>query len=359
MIKYPVSRPCLTAADRHSVMAALEHCQLTQGVNVRRFEGELALRLGVPHVVATTSGTTALHLALAALGLGPGDEVIVPDLTYVATANAVAYTRARVRLADIDPATGCLDVEDVARKITGRTRAIIPVHLYGVPCDMETLFRLAGPDIHIIEDAAEGFGGTYWTHSGAPMGTLGTCGTFSFYGNKIMTTGEGGAVVTRDPALADRLRSLRGMAQDPKQRYFHTELGFNYRMTDLQAALGFGQLSHLTEMLTKRTQICDRYSQRVLGRSWPAGHAPWLFTFLLPEGCPRDVFMARLDEQGIETRPAFVPLHRMPMFRTGSDRDFPGATFFGDQGVSLPTYPELSLNDVDIICNEVWRVLSA
>lgn len=358
MIKYPVSRPCLTGAETDSVLNALTRCQLTQGVNVRQFEAELALRLGVPHVVTTPSGTTALHLALVASGIGgPADEVIVPDLTYVATANAVAYTRARVVLADIDPNTGCLDVEDVARKITGRTRAIIPVHLYGVPANMSALLTVAGPDIRVIEDAAEGFGGTY---HGRPMGTIGRCGVFSFYGNKIMTTGEGGAVVTEDETLAYDLRHLRGMAQDPKRRYFHTELGFNYRMTDLQAAVGLGQLTHLDSMLAQRLLICDRYSSSILGRTWPNGHAPWLFTFLLPDGVSRDVFMARMEEHGIETRPAFTPLHRMPMYRgTCSDSQFPGASFFGDRGVSLPTYPEMTVYDVYDICDEVWKALRA
>jgi perosamine synthetase len=356
-----VSQPSIGSAEIDLVNEALRSNQITSGPMVRRFEAEFARLHGVPHAVACTSGTTALHLALVALGVGPGDEVLVPDLTYVATANAVAYAGARVRLVDIDRETGCFDMEDLARSITRMTRAVVPVHLYGTPVDMDDLGTVlsqarrhsSAGRIHVVEDAAEGLGGFYMQ---AKLGAIGDAGCFSFYGNKIITTGEGGMVITDNGRLAERLRFLRSMATNANPRYFHSELGFNYRMTDLQAAVGLGQLTHFDEMLASRMTICDRYSRALLGRSWQPGHAPWLFTFLLPEGCSRDVFMARLLDRGIETRPAFVPLHRMPMY-AGRDADYPGAVFFGERGVSLPTYPEMSTSEVDSICDAVWTVL--
>lgn len=352
-----VSQPSIGSAEIDLVNEALRSNQITSGPMVRRFEEEFARLNDVPHAVACTSGTTALHLALVALGVGPGDEVLVPDLTYVSTANAVAYTGARVRLVDTDPETGCLDMNDLASKVTRLTRAVVPVHLYGVPVDMDALGTVlsrarrhsSAGRIHVVEDAAEGLGGFYLQ---AKLGAIGDAGCFSFYGNKIITTGEGGMVVTHDGRLAERLRFLRGMATNANPRYFHSELGFNYRMTDLQAAVGLGQLTHFDGMLSSRLAICDRYSRTLLGRSWPTGHAPWLFTFLLPDGCQRDVVMARLLDCGIETRPAFVPLHRMPMY-AGRDTEYPGAVSFGDLGVSLPTYPEMSISQVDFICDAV------
>lgn len=358
-----VSQPCIGPVETDLVNEVLRSNQLTSGPMVRRFEQEFARLQGVPHAVTCTSGTTALHLALVALGVGPGDEVLVPDLTYVSTANAVAYAGARVRLVDIDRETGCFDMNDLSRKITRMTRAVVPVHLYGVPVDMDDLGTVlsqarrhsSAGRIHVVEDAAEGLGGFYLQ---AKLGAIGDAGCFSFYGNKIITTGEGGMVVTHDGRLAERLRFLRGMATKANPRYFHSELGFNYRMTDLQAAVGLGQLTHFNEILASRMAICDRYSRRLLAQPWRPGHAPWLFTFLLPEGCSREVFMARLLDRGIETRPAFVPLHRMPMY-TGIDADYPGAVFFGDRGVSLPTHPGLTIADVDFICDAVWKVMTS
>lgn len=339
--KYQVSRPCIGPAELGAVTQAMLNCQLTQGEHVLRFERILGEHLGVPHVVVTSSGTTALHLALVALGVGPGDEVLVPDLTYVATANAVLYTGATVRLVDV-ARDGCLDLEDVDRRVTKAARAIMPVHLYGVPSELPDY-----PFIKVVEDAAEAIGGTY---HGRALGTIGDAGIFSFYGNKTLTTGEGGAVVTHDALLAKRLRHLRGMAQT-SQRYYHDQLGFNYRMTDIQAAIGVGQMTHLLDMLARRRTICATYADR-FSQDYAPNQAPWLFTLQLPVQVNRDQLMSQLAARGIETRPTFVPLHRMPMFE-GTDRDFPGACAFGDHGISLPTYPELEVGDVHVIADEV------
>jgi perosamine synthetase len=328
--------------------------QLSQGEMVRRFELALAAYVGTRHAIATTSGTTALHLVLAALGIGPGDEVIVPDLSFVATANAVAYTGATPVLADVHPMSWCIDPLDVRRKLTPRTRAILPVHLYGVAADMHALFALAlDHHLYIIEDAAEGLGGSY---AGRKMGSLGTAGTFSFYGNKVATCGEGGAICTDDEALYRRMYFLRGQALDPQRRYFHPELGFNYRMTELQAAVGVGQMMRLEEMLERRREIFALYHTRLCDHigvvpSAPLTRpAPWVFTIHLNHGVSRDAMMTRLAERGIETRPGFVPMHDLPMYRQQS---YPVAARLAENIISLPTYPQLTDEDVHVISDEV------
>lgn len=349
MSVYPVSKPCLGTAEREFVSSVMNSGWLTQGRRVEQFEKELASYLGVNHVVCCSSGTTALHLALAAFGIGPGHEVLVPDLTFVATANAVSYTGAKVVLVDVDPHTWTINVDDAMRKVTSKTRAIIPVHLYGVACDMVSIRSFAtNHNLLIIEDAAEAFGGRYY---GEPCGSIGDAGVFSFYANKILTTGEGGAVVTNNSGLVGRLRLLRGQAQVPRQRYFHSEVGFNYRMTELQAAVGLGQMTHLDTMLRRRSEVCRRYRERLvhLATSQSEESAPWLFTCLVSS---RDLLMQVLSSQGIETRPTFVPLHRLPMYQ-GVDPDFPVASMLGELGMSLPTYPELLNGEIDRICQEV------
>lgn len=342
-------------SERRWVDKCFERNQITYGPNVQLFESKLGEYLKVGHAIATSSGTTALHLVLAALGIGPGDEVLVPDLTFVATANAVKYCGAKVVLVDINPETWCIDIEEARRKITDHTRAILPVHLYGTACNMLEILALAQTHgLTVIEDAAEAFSGNYL---GVPLGTLGCAGVFSFYGNKILTTGEGGAVVTNNDALADRLRYLRGQAMSPGRRFFHTEVGFNYRMTDLQAAVGLGQFAHLDGMLSDRCLVFERYRDHLTFYGdtpcFKDDVAPWLFTIVFKStGVSRDELMRRLAGAGVETRPAFVPLHRMPMFR-GSDEDFPVACSVGDAGISLPTYAGLEIGHVDYVCRAI------
>lgn len=357
--KYPVSRPSIGAVERTMVNRVLDDNQLTYGPTTLAFEAALAEYLQVKHVLACSSGTTALHLTLAALGIGPGDEVLVPDLTFVATANAVRYTGATVVLVDVDPKTWCMSTSDAERKMTERTKAVIPVHLYGVAADLRELGCVA--DLNqawLVEDAAEGLGGAY---RGVPLGTFGAAGTYSFYGNKVLTTGEGGAVATDDGVLAARLFLLRGQAIHPHRRYYHPEVGFNYRITDLQSAVGLGQMAHLEEMLSERAFIFQGYGERLryYGDTPTVRpdtiQAPWLFTFLPHlHRQTRNELISVLAEQGIETRPTFVPLHRMPMY-AAEDRAFPVASHIGDNGISLPTYPGLALSDVWNICAEVIK----
>jgi perosamine synthetase len=350
----PLTQPTIVDAERKELYDVLETNWLTFGPKCREFEKRLAKFLDCSFVVVTGSGTSALHLALVACEIGPGDEVLVPDLTYVATANAVSYCGAKPVLCDVDPVTWNIDLEDARKKITPRTTAIIPVHLYGNPCDMGKMIDFAvETKVKIIEDAAEGFGGTY---AGLSLGTFGPAGSFSFYGNKVVTTGEGGAVATNSSYVKERLEFYRGQAQS-KTRYFHSDIGFNYRMTEMQAAIGIGQMTHVNEMLAARRSIFSAYQQKLAGKitvqEIPSKGvlAPWLFTAMF-NGVPREVLKARLDGAGVETRPAFCPLHRMPMYK-GNDEDFPVASRIGDTAICLPTYPNLLWSDARYICEEI------
>ena len=309
-----------------------------------------------------SNGTTGLHLALAALGLGPGDEVIVPDLTFVATANAVAYTGAKPVLADVEADTLCLDVASVRSLITPRTRAIIPVHLYGHPADMDALTEIA--DAHglaIIEDAAEAHGAEY---RGRRVGGFGRCGVFSFYGNKIITTGEGGMLTTNDREFYQRAKRLRDHAMSPQRRYFHEERGFNYRITNLQAALGVAQLERIEDFLDRRAEIMGWYHREIaisnsvrLNRvkNW-AKSAFWMVCLEVDwlDEARREALMTALKARGIDTRPYFCTLSSMPMYK---QQPLPVSALKSQVGLNLPSYYELTKPDVQRIGSEVNAIL--
>lgn len=359
IFRIPVSQPCLSLEEHQNVFRSLSHNQLTYGPACADFERALAARLGVKHALVTSSGTTALHLALIAAGIGPGDEVIVPALTFVATANAVRYTGATPVLVDIDPNTWCIDPAQIATHLTARTRAIVVVHLYGSPADMQAICALA--DFHgltVIEDAAEGLGGRYHQspHAGKPLGSsASTASTFSFYANKVITTGEGGAVVTNLDTIADLVRLYRGQGhRSNAARYYHEVVGYNYRLTDLQAAIGLGQLSHFDLMLKHRREIIERYAYRLRDYiitkpcAFPES-APWLFTAEFNHSINVTLLTAHLAKHGVETRPVFVPLHLLPPYRHTERRDVSQRIY--THGLSLPTYAGLSLAAVDEICD--------
>jgi perosamine synthetase len=331
------------------------------GAYVERFEADFASFCGMTDAVSCSSGTAALHLALAALGLGPGDEVIVPALTYVATANAVRYCGAHPVFVDIDAASMTLDPGQVERNLTARTKAIIPVHIYGQCADMDPLLEMAeAQSIAIVEDAAEAHGASY---RGRRAGGLGTVGTFSFFGNKIITTGEGGMVTLSDPDLAERIRRLRDQGADPLRRYRHSIIGFNYRMTNLQAALGVAQMERVGELLQSRVHVAAWYDEEladcgdVLAVPQPipgTGHAYWMYTVVLSDyaGRERDQLILRLSDDGIDTRPAFCPLHLLPPYYMGVGH-FPVAERVGARGITLPTHSRLTRDDVAYIASRL------
>jgi perosamine synthetase len=323
------------------------------GTFVNRFEELFADFCGTRHAIAAGNGTQALHLALLALDIGPGDEVIVPTLTFIATANAVTYTGARAVPVDSEPVTWNVDPAQVEAAITPRTKAILPVHLYGHPADLDPILALAERHgLAVIEDAAEAHGATY---KGRPVGGIGELGVFSFYGNKIVTTGEGGMVVTDRDDLAERIRMLRSHGMSPDRRYWHPVLGYNYRLTNLQAAVGVAQMERVDEILRAKREVSDLYSHGLAGvpgitlppeAPW-ATNVFWLYSILVDEhvfGMNRDALLAELDAQGIEGRPFFPPIHRQPLYDRGGS--LPVAERLAAEGLSLPSAVTLTKADV-------------
>lgn len=340
-----LSEPRLFGNEVEYVTEALTKREIAQGPFVERFETAFAEYVGSKYAVSCSSGTAGLHLALLALGIGP-QLVEVPAITYVATANAVRYVGGDVTLVDIDPQTwssaGAASAGDVSARIV--------THLYG------RVSSVSSSSCPVIVDACEALGADL-------RGKLGTVGVFSFYGNKVITTGEGGMVVTDNPWLADRLRFYRGQGQS-ERRYYHTEVGYNYRMSNLTAALGLAQLETIDEHLEKRWTVVDKYRVgirpynhlREFGTKDPKPNAPWLYTFCVdPTGPSRDEVMRRLTAKGIETRPTFVPLHRLPMYR--ESKSYPNAEYLGDYGLSLPTHAGLTDEQVAYIVRCVNEAL--
>jgi perosamine synthetase len=352
----PVAEPLVGEAELANVVEAVRSGWVSsQGPFVEAFEAGVAERCGTAHAVATSSGTTALHLALAALGVGPGDEVIVPSFSFVATASTVRHVGATPVCADAEPEHWCIDPADVARLITPRTRAIGPVHQFGHPADMDAIVALARKHgLFVVENAAEALGATY---RGQPAGSLGDVGVFSFYANKVITTGEGGMVVTGDRRLAERMRLLRDHAMDPRRRYWHPEVGFNFRLTNLQAALGVAQLERLPALLERKAEIGRRYTAAlrsvpgvVLQRPRAGGSSSWwMFTILLDEafGLGPEALGDRLLERGIQTRPGLNPIHAMPPYADGRRR--PVAERLARGTLSLPSAATLSRSDQDYV----------
>lgn len=361
---FPVAEPVLEGNEKKYVNECLDRGWISgSGEFVERFEREFAAYCGTRFAVAVANGTVALHVAAAALGIAPGDEVIVPDLTYIATANAVTYCGAKPVFCDVDARTWTLDPADVTRKITARTRAIMPVHLYGHPADMDALCEVAARhDLFIIEDAAEAHGAEY---KGRRAGSLGDVATFSFYGNKIITTGEGGMLTTDDADLAGRMRLLRGQGMDPARRYWFPIVGYNYRLTNMQAAVGLAQLERIEFFIRRRREVAAWYASAMQGlpfvspieEAW-AKNVYWLYSILLPRNLDRDSVMKRLLEDGIETRPFFHALHHMPPYRgAGCDHDFPVTTDAAARGINLPSSARLTQEDVAYIVAALRKCL--
>lgn len=353
-----VACPQLVGNELAYVTDCVSRGWLSSGPYVDRLEQAFAAAIapgGGTHAVAVSNGTVALHLALLAAGVGPGDEVIVPALTYVATANAVRYCGATPVFADVHPETWCLSVVEAAGKVTRRTKAILPVHLYGGMPDMDDLMDLArDAKLAVVEDAAEAFGSH---HSGRHAGTIGLAGTFSFFGNKTLTCGEGGMVVVADAALADRVRRLSRQGVAPAATawhwYAHDSVGFNYRLTDLQAAVALAQVESRDWHLRRRDEVAAFYA----GQDWPAGtvphgtgphvtRSPWMCVVLVPPQCDREVVAAGMAAVGVETRPAFLLVPWLPMYRAGAMASWPVAAEVSNRGLCLPTHGGLTGEDM-------------
>lgn len=358
----PVSEPNVAEREAEYVLDAIRSTFVSSfGPYLDRFERSFAEYVGARHAISVSNGTAALHLTLAVLGLGPGDEVIVPNITFIASANTVRLVGGVPVFADVDPHTWNLDPSSVARLVTGRTRAIMPVHLYGNPCDMHELGAIA--DRHglvVIEDAAEAIGARFHDRH---VGTIGRVGTFSFYGNKTITTGEGGMIVTDDGELAERLRILKSHGMSRTTKYWFDDVGFNYRMTNVQAALGCAQMERIHEFVAKKrhvAQLYDRLLDRecVRTREQPGGfHSYWMFSMLLPERVARDRFAAELKERGIDTRPFFYPLTDMPPYQGSRFELSSAARQVAARGLTLPSSTRLSDEDVRTVCAVVNETL--
>jgi len=331
------------------------------GKYVDKFEEKFADFCETRYGVTTANGTVALHLALLALGVGQDDEVIVPTLTYIATANAVTYCRARPIFVDSEEETWNIDPNRIEEKITNKTKGIIVVHLYGHPVDMEPIVDLAKRyNLFIIEDAAEAHGAKYKNRT---VGSIGDIGCFSFFGNKLITTGEGGIITTNNSELNQRMRLLRGQGMDPNKRYWFPVVGYNYRMTNVQAAIGLGQLENISFHLNKRREVANLYYKHFhnlldsvevpIEKDW-ATHSFWMFSILLKDGVKvsRDKLMELLDHDGIETRPLFYPMHVLPPYKEKTNQ-YPVAEKIAFRGLNLPTHALLTEENIKYIVDRI------
>lgn len=361
--RIPVYMPDLSGKERDYVLECVDSTWISSiGGFIDRFEQSVAAATGARHAIAVCNGTVALHLALHCLGLGPGDEVIVPSFTYIASVNTIAQTGAKPVFAESLRSDWSLDPEDVERRVTSRTKAIMAVHLYGYASDMTALRGVA--DHHglvIVEDCAEALGSTL---DGRHVGRFGEIGTFSFFGNKTITTGEGGMVVTDDDALALSLRKTKGQGQSFTRRYWHDVMGFNYRMTNIAAAIGVAQMERYDDILARKRALARRYRERLepLGAEFQTARpgmvgSDWLVSLLVPPGIDRDRLMADMEAEAVETRPVFYPAHHMPMYE--SPIRLPMAEDIAARGVSLPSYPTLSEPDQDRVVRAFAAALQA
>jgi len=355
----PISQPSIGEKEIAYVTDAVKSGWVSSlGKYIDMFEDKFALYCGTKYAVATSNGTTALHLALAALGVTAEDEVIIPDLTFVATGSAVKYIGAKVVTVDIDENTLCISPEAIEKAITSKTKAIIPVHLYGHPANMEEINKIAQKyNLFVIEDAAEAHGAEV---NGKKVGSLSNAGVFSFYGNKIITSGEGGMITTDDEELCKKMRYLRDHAMSKEKRYWHTEVGFNYRMTNLQAALGVAQFERIDELLAKKKEIFEWYQEGLKDvkgirlnhqASW-AKNVYWMVCLELDGYIEnqRDEFIQKLKAKNIDSRPYFYPVSDMPVYQ---ETDTPVTHKVSQRGLNLPSYFDITKGQVNYICEQL------
>jgi len=357
-LKYPVYAPYLNGREKALVMDCLDSTWISsKGKYVSQFEESFGSWLGAEHAITVSNGTVALHVALAALGIGAGDEVLVPTLTYIASANAVKYTGADVVFVDSEAAYWQIDIEDAERKITSKTKAIMVVHLYGQATEMDAVMALAKKhSLYVIEDCAEAIGTRF---DGTHVGTIGDVGCFSFFGNKTITTGEGGMVVTNNAELDRKIRHLRSQGVSSEREYWHDAIAFNYRMTNIAAAIGCAQMESIDDLIAKKQQIAEWYRQaladlpvQVHAVNPRTLHSYWMVSILVEDAGDRDPLRAALLRDGIETRPLFYPVHQMSMY-SAPGQHFPVADEIASRGINLPSYPALMRDDITFICERV------
>jgi perosamine synthetase len=365
----PVNEPLLGGQALNYV----EECVRTgwvssEGRFIKEFENSWAAYCGMEHGVAVSNGTTALEVAVACLQLGPGDEVILPTFTIISCVLSIVEAGATPVLVDSDPLTWCMDTRQVESKITSRTRAIMPVHTYGHPVDMDPLGELATRHgLFVIEDAAEAHGAEY---KGKRVGGIGDLSCFSFYANKIITTGEGGMVLTKGLDHAERARSLRNLCFRKDRRFYHTELGHNYRLTNLQAAIGLAQVEQIEEHIARKRWMGKSYTERLahlpqialpVEASW-AKNVYWMYGLVLSDDVDFDAteFALRLRSEGVDTRPFFIGMHEQPVLQSRglfAGEQYPVAERMARRGLYLPSGLTLNEEQLDTVCKAVTKVL--
>ena len=358
--RYPVYMPSLRGNEKKYLNECVDTNWLTEnGRFVQDFENEFKKFVDVKYATVVGNGTLALHLAMVSLGIGPEDEVIVPTLTYIASANAIAYTGARPVFVDCKADTWQIDPEDVKRKISPRTKAIMPVHLYGLASNMEEICKIADEhNLFIVEDCAEAFGSRIKQKH---VGTFGDIGVFSFFGNKTITTGEGGMLVTNDKTLFDRAHHYKGQGLAKWRQYWHDVIGFNYRMTNLSAAVGLAQIENANNILEDKRKVANWYRKYL--KDLPLtfqnvdaeySHSYWMVTVLANSSEIREELREYMKEHGVETRPTFYPIHTMPMYSMKYQM-LRNSEDIGWRGMNLPSYPDLKEDDVKVICDLVKK----
>jgi perosamine synthetase len=365
----PVSEPLLNEQASKYVEECLQTNWISsEGRFIHEFESKWANYCGMDYGVAVSNGTTALQVAVACLGLEPGDEVIMPTFTIISCALAIVEVGALPVLVDSDPRTWCMNVGEIEAKITPRTRAIMPVHMYGHPVDMDPILELARKyNLVIIEDAAEAHGAEY---KGRKVGGIGDLSCFSFYANKIITTGEGGMVLARSAAHAEKLRSLRNLCFQKDRRFYHTELGHNYRLTNLQAAIGLSQVERIGEHIAKKRWMGKLYTESLrdlpqislpVEEPW-AKNVYWMYGLVLVNDVEYDAveFAQRLKVEGVETRPFFIGMHEQPVLQKRglfAGERYPVAELIARRGLYLPSGLTLTETQIETVCLAVKKVL--
>ena len=363
----PVNAPIITAESKSLVARALKEGWISSaGPYIEQFEQEFAKYLGVKHAILVNTGTAALHIALLSTGIGEGDEVIVPSFTMASSWMAVMYTGAKPIFVDVDPVIYTIDPTLIESAITPRTKAIMPVHIYGHPADMDPILVLAKKHhLVVIEDAAEAHGATY---KGRLTGTMGDINAFSFYANKIVTTGEGGMVTTNRDDLADLARSYRDLCHSPQKRFIHDALGYNYRATSMQAALGIGSLHVIDSSLKHKTHMADLYGEGLSGipgltlpttRDW-ATHVYWMYAILIDEqkfGMSKDQLRIKLLEGGVDTRDFFYAPCDQPILQGQTLQvHFPVTERIAKTGCYLPSGLAITADQIKTVCNEIKSI---
>lgn len=363
--RIPVAEPSLAGNELEYVVDCIKSTWISsKGKYIDQFQTQFQDYCQMPHALAVSNGTVALHLALEALEIGAGDEVIVPNLTFAASINAILYTGATPVIADIDPITLNIDVEAIEALITPATKAIMVVHLYGYPCEMDEVVALAQKhNLLLVEDCAEALGTTY---KGRPVGSFGDAATFSFFGNKTITTGEGGMVLFRDDAVADRAGVLKDHGMNKSRRYWHDIVGFNYRMTNMQAALGVAQMENVDAFVSKKRAIAATYNAVLAGEaainlpldSETHRNSFWLYSITFNIDIDTEQLIKALLAEGVETRPIFYPLHVMPVYAPYARQgDYPGTEQILYKGISLPSAVTLSLEEAKFVGQKLLEVL--